>query len=578
MTKFVTFLVSASVCLIAFSCTDEMDEFQRTEIKTRELQSYLDEIGKFPFENIIPETETELSRTDEPARYMRNPDVNTGSGGWGYYILSHRSKNKQSKTIIDNIPPADVAGVIWPGALVQGRSVRDGKPALIPIYDKRKPGRISLNVVSGDSICFWRDIDTFSASDVTQTMNDILAPYTAGFPANTNFSHHIVHSKEEMAYYLNMDTGTFDATTKGDFSGIGWEKQTSKVMVKLRQTFFTMVYDQPNLRDVFTNDITVEELQRYSGSDNPVAYVSSVSYGRYFILLYESDCTESLLNAAVGDAYEEPQTRATEPVSALARNVFSRVKVVMTQIGGNPEQGLAAITGDPEKIREFIVKGAVFSRDNVGEIMDYRVNYLCNNQTLPVYRHMDTTYDVVEYFEEPKINDVTITIRSIRNLPLVQTGGNGHVSKKSHFTCYPLRVTVYDERNNAVKRLPEFDPGLSIITSCGVRTQRYYNHAFNLGVLGENTKYKIVMESSVFFYNRRTWSKNDKNSRSTWESRTYPLRVEFRYNVQTQRWEARYGSASTPAAFGDISLYDNLCWCNLQFHIDFDFCANHIYY
>lgn len=89
MTKFVTFLVSASVCLIAFSCTDEMDEFQRTEIKTRELQSYLDEIGKFPFENIIPETETELSRTDEPARYMRNPDVNTGSGGWGYYILSH---------------------------------------------------------------------------------------------------------------------------------------------------------------------------------------------------------------------------------------------------------------------------------------------------------------------------------------------------------------------------------------------------------------------------------------------------------------------------------------------------------
>lgn len=230
MTKFVTFLVSASVCLIAFSCTDEMDEFQRTEIKTRELQSYLDEIGKFPFENIIPETETELSRTDEPARYMRNPDVNTGSGGWGYYILSHRSKNKQSKTIIDNIPPADVAGVIWPGALVQGRSVRDGKPALIPIYDKRKPGRISLNVVSGDSICFWRDIDTFSASDVTQAMNDILAPYTAGFPANTNFSHHIVHSKEEMAYYLNMDTGTFDATTKGVFSGIGWEKQTSKVM------------------------------------------------------------------------------------------------------------------------------------------------------------------------------------------------------------------------------------------------------------------------------------------------------------------------------------------------------------
>lgn len=560
------------ISLLFASCTKEVDESVRTETMTREVKAYLDKIGTYPVEEFT-RSENVLSRKDDPAQMISDPDKIEGKAD--FYIRTQRTIQKLEKSAIDNIPPTGIAGIIWPGALLQGRTVREGQPALVPIYDKRKPGRISLNVVSGDESCFYRDVTTFSASNLTQAMNDILAPYTSGFPANTSFSIQTVHSKEEMAYMLDMEPNAFDALSQGAFDGVKWTHETTKVMIKLRQVFFTMVYDHPNISDVFTNDITAEELNRYSGEGNPIAYVSSVSYGRYFILLYESEATERVLNAAVSSAYVNPKEQDAPGITPQNRSVLRRARVTMRQIGGDPEAGLATITGDPEKIRDFIVKGATFSRNNVGEVMDYQVHYLCNNQFMPVYKELDTTFDVVEYNLAPKNNQVRITLRNIRCLPLVQTGGNGNISDKSHFSCGPLTVTVYNENGTVEKEFPDFNLGLWDVKTNGVSTTRYYNQVFNLGELGLDTKKKIVMKGSVFFYNRRTWSKNDTNARSTWNSQNYPFQVEFRYNSTTKRWEARYNANSKPELFREIAVEDNLCSCNLRFYLDFGFYANY---
>lgn len=571
------FSVCSFIGILFASCASVVDDGSlRGEASVREIRAYLTQLGTLPPEQTIPEVVTLKSRENEPAQWLSDPDLTGGDAD--YYMLSRREMHKLSKTSLDNIPPTGVAGIIWPGALLQGRSVREGQPILIPIYDQRKPGRISLNVVSGDSVCFYRDVPTFSASNVTQAMNDILAPYTSGLPANTSFSYQSVHTKEEMAYFLDMTPEAFDATTKGAFDAVSWEKETSKVMVLLRQVFFTMVYDQPNIRDVFTSDMTPEELGRYSGEGNPIAYVSSVSYGRYFVLLYESESvSEDILSRSVSNIYEASQDQSVS-VTAQDRRVVKKARVFLRQIGGDPEAGLETITGDPDKIREFIVGGARFSRDNVGEVMDYQVHHLCDNSILPVYRSLDVTYKVTEYIKARKENDVLLMIKNIRCMPLRQTGGNGHISTKSHFTLNPLILKVYDEKNQLVKTFPEFNPELTKIRTAGVKTERFFNHSFDVGVLGEDTGHYIVLEGSVYFYNRRTWSSNDYNAKSKWDSRTYPLRAEFRFNKITKRWEVRYGSATTPGLFGDMALSGNLCSCALEFHVGFSFYANYEIY
>jgi hypothetical protein len=43
------------------------------------------------------------------------------------------------------------ANVLWPGALVQGKSVASGVPDIIPIGpNHRKEGKVTLSVLNGD--------------------------------------------------------------------------------------------------------------------------------------------------------------------------------------------------------------------------------------------------------------------------------------------------------------------------------------------------------------------------------------------------------------------------------------------
>jgi len=78
--------------------------------------------------------------------------------------------------------------------------------------------------------------------------------------------------------------------------GMSFSEEKTRMLVKLHQSYYTMVYDDPaGLDGVFTPDITVNDLRNYSGNGNPICYISSVTYGRVFYLLYESDASEEEL-------------------------------------------------------------------------------------------------------------------------------------------------------------------------------------------------------------------------------------------------------------------------------------------
>jgi len=72
-----------------------------------------------------------------------------------------------------------LAGVLWPGNLVQGASLASGIPASIPIpAELRQPGNISLAIVTEGGFTMYRTVDRMSFSQVNQAMNDILSEFT----------------------------------------------------------------------------------------------------------------------------------------------------------------------------------------------------------------------------------------------------------------------------------------------------------------------------------------------------------------------------------------------------------------
>ena len=90
-----------------------------------------------------------------------------GAGGTTYQCkYTDYSLTKVPEKFVALNPNADV---LWPGSLVQGKSMAGG--ILDPIPVKRAPGTITLTLASGGGGPFFKKIDEPSLSSATQAQN-----------------------------------------------------------------------------------------------------------------------------------------------------------------------------------------------------------------------------------------------------------------------------------------------------------------------------------------------------------------------------------------------------------------------
>jgi hypothetical protein len=272
------------------------------------------------------------------------------------------------------------ASVLWPGNLVQGNSMASGVPNSVPITN-RAPGNITLAILSGDSSGtankFYRTVNQFQYSTVNQAMNSILSGYHGGTPAKYSYSMEQVYSASQLNFDLSLGYTGPSVNASGSF-GLTFSNSKTYFAVRLTQQFFTMVYDDPQgPSGVFGSGFTSSELAPYTGPGNPVCYISSVTYGRIYILIYESTASAQDLQGALNFAYNGGVASGSVKTSADFSKVMSQTTVQVTQIGGDPQSGLDAATAlSYDKINSFLTLGADFSSTNIGEPISYTVKYL----------------------------------------------------------------------------------------------------------------------------------------------------------------------------------------------------------
>ena len=152
-----------------------------------------------------------------------------------------------------------------------------------------------------------------------------------------------------------------------------------------------MVYDDPaGLDGVFTPDITANDLRAYTGNGNPLCYISSVTYGRVFYVLYRSTATRSALEAALNFAYNrfgiDAGVQARLDVSKTLDETFVQVFHLGGDAGSSFTNAMARNLG---AIEEFIERGANFSPQNPGAPISYTVKYLQDARFVRMNNTMD---------------------------------------------------------------------------------------------------------------------------------------------------------------------------------------------
>jgi|WetSurMetagenome_2_1015567.scaffolds.fasta_scaffold01003_4 uncharacterized protein (TIGR02145 family) len=307
-------------------------------------------------------------------------------------------------------------GVLLPGVLVKGSSVFSGIPTIIPCDNKRKKIKVSLSVFSGSGDPMSREVNAGQA-DIVQAINDILAGYTGGFPAQYNIETKLITSQEQLSCELKVgwSNPSNNLAAKTNFS---YNKNKTSLLVTLTQSFFSITVDALSESNTFIDGKTPEEIAPYikpeaDGTPNPLAYISSVTYGRVYKIFMTTDEKNVDLKAAVDYAYKG----AVNNISANAKiNLQKRLNQISTQvyqIGGDASTGLAtAFLKNPpdalDSIRSFIVGGANFSKTNVGAPLSYTVQTLKDNKIIKINNTLD--YEEVEYVPARISSDPTKVI------------------------------------------------------------------------------------------------------------------------------------------------------------------------
>lgn len=300
-----------------------------------------------------------------------------GEGGTSFACTyTDYSLTKVPEKFVALNPNADV---LWPGSLVQGKSMAGG--ILDPIPVERAPGTITMTLAAGGGGPFFKKMESPSLSAAVQAQNEILASYTGATPAKFSYSFQSIYSSEQLAVAVDANVEGTNWAASAALS-VDKKDERSRFLIQFSQEFFTMAFDPPKgAAGVFAPSVTAEDLAPYAAAGNPPVYVSSVTYGRIFYILFESTASQTDLEAAVKGSYSGPSINASGSASASWQKIINESTVKAYGLGGNAEMAIGAVTGASQfdKIATFLTKGANFDKTNPGVPISYTIRHLTDS-------------------------------------------------------------------------------------------------------------------------------------------------------------------------------------------------------
>lgn len=344
------------------------------------------------------------------------------------------------------------AGVnlMWPGNLIQGKTIKTGDMASIPIGEN---GRNAIEVKvdafsSSSSVPSSQVIESPTAGKVQSSLEKIIEGYynsKTNFPANYSIDIQRAFSSKQLQLALNIGfTGGNGLGLSGSF-GLSFNKNKTYYAVTLKQKFFQVsVYPKSGIKGDLgwvRKDYPEAEIDKYVSIDNPPVYISTVTYGRLYTLVYESDENSYKIEQALNFAYKNPTASISGDQKLEYTNLLQKARVYVKQLGGNATEGLESslgtLAGNFESVRKFIVDGAEVSKNNPGYPIEYTAINV--NSNLPVTVKVEDTVKYNECVEDQYIaNTYDQAMDKVNRL------------KSSYGYGCSAKIIIYNNTNNVL--------------------------------------------------------------------------------------------------------------------------------
>jgi thiol-activated cytolysin len=279
------------------------------------------------------------------------------------------------------------ASVIYPGSLLQGKSLRQATPDVIAV--ERAGGTISYDLVNGNLSSFFT-VDRVSKSSIGNAMNQIIANSPPDLPANFTFNYSQVQSESALALKLGIDYENAFLDIQSDF-GFSTGSTYNRILVELNQSFYTMSFDIPTSLDgLFAPSVTPADLAKYVYEGNPATYISDVTYGRIYYMLIESTSSYTEMETNISASFNKVVSSATADISGHSLNELENLKIKVMAFGGEATTSLMTI--GESNLNTLVTLLAESTTISTGVPISYVVRSVYDNKIVSV--QLATQYDV----------------------------------------------------------------------------------------------------------------------------------------------------------------------------------------
>ncbi len=111
-------------------------------------------------------------------------------------------------------------------------------------------------------------------------------------------------------------------------------ERKSAVVVRFVQSYYTLAAEPPRSPSaMLAPEVKVEDCTRFMGAGNPPAFVSSVTYGRMLVFLFESRQEMSKLTAAVSASFQAAVASGQLNVGAENLQILNESTVQVLALG-----------------------------------------------------------------------------------------------------------------------------------------------------------------------------------------------------------------------------------------------------
>ena len=246
------------------------------------------------------------------------------------------------------------ASVLFPGALIQGVSHRDGVGSVLPlIIDQRSPINVSIPAIQTGTN--FRRVDVVDQAHVASAVGSIIGSATAdGLQASSTIFWHMETYNSQRQFGLSTNVSGrylgFEASVGGS---VNTSSSETTVSAHFYQKMYTVVVSAPSSpAGWFTSDFTPARLQEQVaqnriGPNNLPVYIGEVVYGRMMMFSITSTASASEIQSAINASYSTLVGGVGGSVSTRQKKVLAESRISITSVGGNDAATIAMIrSGD----------------------------------------------------------------------------------------------------------------------------------------------------------------------------------------------------------------------------------------